>query len=85
MNEIDTQNNEMYMANTKILHLGPNANYISLTRVGVWPLKQNCCVGGSKPTRGPNANNFASQWSIGLRDVLMKCMYIQMPYMPLNP
>ena len=24
---------------------------------------------GSKPMRGPNANGFASQWNIGLRDI----------------
>ena len=27
----------------------------------------NCGVGGSKPTQGPNANGFASQWNIGLK------------------
>ena len=28
-------------------------------------LTQNCGIGGSKPTPGPNANGFASQWNIG--------------------
>ena len=31
MNEIDTQENEIYMDNAKILRWGPNTNYISLT------------------------------------------------------
>ena len=50
MNEIDTKKREMYMANVRNLHLGPNATYIPLTCVGVsrWG-KANfeICVGGN--------------------------------------
>ena len=35
------------------------------TNMLVFPTR-NCGVWGSKPTRGPNANGFASQWNIGL-------------------
>ena len=31
-----TKQHEMYMANAKILHLGPNVTYILLICVGVW-------------------------------------------------
>ena len=31
-----TQKSEMYMANARNLHLGPNATYIPLTGVGGW-------------------------------------------------
>ena len=34
-NEINTKKHEMYMANAKILRLGPNATYIPLNCVGV--------------------------------------------------
>ena len=34
VNEIYTQKKEMYMANARNLHLGPNATYIPLTRIG---------------------------------------------------
>ena len=35
------------------------------TNMLVFPTRK-CGVGGSKPTRGPNAKVFASQWKIGL-------------------
>ena len=61
---------EMYMANARILRLGPNATYIPLTRVGVshWG-NANLEISRwwSKPTRGFNPNVFALQWNIGLR------------------
>ena len=73
----------MYMPNVRNLRLGPNATYIPNAnfRFGVRG-KANFCVfryqhvgipnaklwcWGSKPTPGPNANGFASQWNIGLR------------------
>ena len=42
------------------------------TNMLVHPMR-NCGVGGLKPTRGPNANDFLSQWNIGLRVHLMRC------------
>ena len=35
-NEINTNKHEMYMANARNLHLGPNTTYIPLTSVWVW-------------------------------------------------
>ena len=40
---------------------GPNATYIPPARVGCIGGR----VGGSKPTRRPNASGFALQWNIG--------------------
>ena len=73
----------MYMANARILHLGPNATYIPLTCVWVsrWVTQCFCVfryqhvgIGNAKssrwgcnPTQGPNASGFASQWNIGFR------------------
>ena len=69
-----TQKNEMYMANARNLHLGPNATYIPLTRIAGFPVTQrkryqHVGIGNAKvwPLPVPNANGFASQWNIGLR------------------
>ena len=68
------------MANARILHWGPifhllmlgvcvggNANFsvFGYQHVGIFNVK--LWRWGSKPTRGPNANGFASQWNVGLR------------------
>ena len=47
--------------------VGGNANFsvFGYQHVGSFNVKLWCR--GSKPTRGPNANGFASQWNIGLR------------------
>ena len=65
----------MYMANARNLHLGPNATYIPLPRVGGFalgdvknlrhPTHVGIFVFGD--AKVPNANGFASQWNIGFR------------------
>ena len=48
-----------------------NANFsvFRYQHVGTPNAKMWCC--GSKPTAGPNANGFASQWNIGVRGMVL--------------
>ena len=51
--------------------VGSNANFSFFRYQHVGIPKAKLWSWGSKPTRGPNANGFASQWNIGLK-VLVK-------------
>ena len=68
-----TQKNEMYMASARNLHLGPNATYIPLTRVGGFAFGNakvlSYALGDAKV---PSANGFVSQWNIGSRIMMSR-------------
>ena len=73
----------MYMANVKILHLGPNATYIPMTRIGVLASRGNfkIYVGGNanfsvfRYQDIANANVFALEWNIGYT-VYLPCHFV---------
>ena len=67
----------MYVANARNLRLGPNATYISLTRIGGFVLGdakklrkryQHVGIFALGDAKVPNANGFASQWNIGFKN-----------------
>ena len=55
----------MALGKTQILGLASGVFVFSDTNMLVSP-RLKCGVGGCKPTPGPDANGFASQWNIGL-------------------
>ena len=73
-----TQKKEMYMPNARNLHLGPNATYILLTRVGGFVTQhkryQHVGIFALGDAKVPNANGFASQWNTGFR---LSCILLQ--------
>ena len=78
----------MYIANARILRLGPNATYIPLTRVGVLHWGKTCWFSqckilrwGSKPTQGPNANVFCVAVEYRLKSLMTLVWFLKYQYL----